>query len=299
MNANHRIHVLCRPARPEDKSNVLELTKTIWDGGDYIPSVWDDWLVDQQGLLAVAEWEGRVVGLGKLTRITPQNWWLEGLRTDPQHEGRGIASQLFAHLVQAWLEEGQGTLRLTTHFENYPIHHLSECHGFELLDEYVPYRAGLLQETTTAFRPVTPDELGSLLQALRQSPQMALLHNLLDLGWKWSAMEESLLADILNAGKVWWWMGAGQEAAPGFLLVNRDDDGPGTPVFANICALRCAPGSLHDFLLDFRRLAAQQGYADAGWVLPARSGLLTTVEAAGFRRSWDGALRLYEKRHKV
>ncbi len=83
MSEPQRINVLCRPARPSDTDDVMALTKTIWDGGDYIPIVWQDWLADRLGLLAVAEWEGRAVGVGKLTCITPESWWMEGLRTDP------------------------------------------------------------------------------------------------------------------------------------------------------------------------------------------------------------------------
>jgi GNAT superfamily N-acetyltransferase len=297
MNATGRIHVYCRPARPEDKNDVLALTKTIWDGGDYVPYVWDDWLADRQGLLAVAEWQGRAVGLGKLTCIAPENWWLEGLRTDPQHEGRGIASQLFEHLVGTWQETGGGTLRLSTHYENYPIHHLCERHGFDFVDEYVPYRADLIQETPTVFQPVAPEELVLLLQALRHSPQMALLHGLVDLGWKWCGAEESLVMDILRDGRAWWWVKPGQEAAPGVLLISRDDDGPGTPVFANICGLSCPPASLHGFLLDFRHLVWKLGYSGPGWVLPNRPELREAAAAASFQRSWDGALRLYAKRH--
>jgi GNAT superfamily N-acetyltransferase len=298
MSETQRINVLCRPARASDTSDVMALTKTIWDGDDYVPFVWQDWLADRLGLLAVAEWQGRVVGLGKLTCITPENWWLEGLRTDPQFEGRGVASQLFEHLVKTWLVGSEGTLRLTTHYENYPIHHLSERHGFAFLDEYAPFRADPLQDAPPTFLPISPDELGKVLQALRQSPSMVPLHQLIDLGWKWCSPEEQLVQDSITAGRAWWWTGSDPGTAQGVLLISQDDDGPGKPIFANICGLHCPPASLQAFLLDFLRLAARQGYAGAGWVLPENAELRSAVEAAGFRRSWDGALRLYEKRRQ-
>jgi len=68
---------------------VLELTRTIWEGDDYVPHVWGEWLADPQGLLAVAEHQGRVLGLGKLTRLSEDDWWLEGLRTHPNTKGGG------------------------------------------------------------------------------------------------------------------------------------------------------------------------------------------------------------------
>jgi hypothetical protein len=41
--------VLCRQAVEVD---VIEFCKGIWDGEDYVPSVWEDWLQDPNGLLA-------------------------------------------------------------------------------------------------------------------------------------------------------------------------------------------------------------------------------------------------------
>jgi len=111
---SNRIKVVCRPARESDTKGVLELTRLIWDGGDYIPSIWKEWLQDKEGRLTVAEWEGRVIGLGKLTRLSPEDWWLEGLRTHPDFEGRGIATQVFYDLLAAWNNEERGKIRLAT-----------------------------------------------------------------------------------------------------------------------------------------------------------------------------------------
>jgi CBS domain-containing protein len=64
--------VLCRPALQKDTDDMLELCSHIWEGGDYIPSVWDEWMADPEGLLGVAEMDGRVVGIvsdGDLRRL--------------------------------------------------------------------------------------------------------------------------------------------------------------------------------------------------------------------------------------
>ena len=36
--------VVIRPTLPSDTPDVLEFCKRIWDGHDYIPYVWDEWL---------------------------------------------------------------------------------------------------------------------------------------------------------------------------------------------------------------------------------------------------------------
>ena len=45
--------VACRPARQSDTVDVMELTRTIWEGEDYVPQVWASWLADRRGRLAV------------------------------------------------------------------------------------------------------------------------------------------------------------------------------------------------------------------------------------------------------
>jgi hypothetical protein len=61
--------VICRPALPKDTGAVLEFTRHIWEGEDYIPEVWSEWLADHQGLLATAEYSGSVAGLCKLSQL--------------------------------------------------------------------------------------------------------------------------------------------------------------------------------------------------------------------------------------
>ena len=38
--------VVCRPALPRDTADVLEFSKFIWNGHDYVKYVWDEWLND-------------------------------------------------------------------------------------------------------------------------------------------------------------------------------------------------------------------------------------------------------------
>jgi GNAT superfamily N-acetyltransferase len=75
-----------RPALPEDRERILAISAKIWEGQDYIPHVLDRWLCE--GGLFVAELSGKVVGFAKNTELSPGEIWLEGLRVDPEHQGR-------------------------------------------------------------------------------------------------------------------------------------------------------------------------------------------------------------------
>ncbi|OLC61673.1 hypothetical protein AUH73_06605 [archaeon 13_1_40CM_4_53_4] len=83
---------MIRPKRPEsnrvkirkatavDKAPILEICKNIWNGHDYLPGVWDDWLADKDGRLIVATVKGRTVGVAHASLQTPDVAWLEGVR---------------------------------------------------------------------------------------------------------------------------------------------------------------------------------------------------------------------------
>jgi hypothetical protein len=132
--------IFCRPALPKDTPEVMELTRTIWDGHDYIPLVWADWLADPHGLLAVAECGGKVVGTGKLTRLSDQDWWLEGLRVHMKYQGKGIASHMNDYLLEVWLRSGGGTVRLATSSTPPAGASPSERRGFSKIAEFSAFR---------------------------------------------------------------------------------------------------------------------------------------------------------------
>jgi GNAT superfamily N-acetyltransferase len=175
-----KLIVTCRPARQSDTQGVIELTQNIWEGHDYVPQVWEEWLADEHGLLAVAEHEDRLVGLGKLTRVSDADWWLEGLRTHPGLEGRGVASQMHAYLLERWLQTGAGTLRLATASFRVAVHRLCQRTGFDKVAELTFFKAPATQADVDStevlgktFRLLKPGEAGQALAFASQSPLLA------------------------------------------------------------------------------------------------------------------------------
>ncbi|MBN1537471.1 MAG: GNAT family N-acetyltransferase, partial [Anaerolineales bacterium] len=157
------LHTLvCRPALPKDTPDVKELTRTIWNGHDYVPLVWNTWLTDPEGLLAVAEYGGRIIGLGKLTQLTENEWWLEGLRVHPDFQGRGIGSYLMKYLYEHWEQKAGGIVRLATANYNVSIQHLNDRFGFQKIGEFTEFSApaimGVESIEDTDFSPIQPGQ---------------------------------------------------------------------------------------------------------------------------------------------
>jgi len=80
-----------RPVRPSDRDRVVEMTRDIWEGHDYIPRVFDDWVADATAAFQAVEVEGVVVGVHRLRPYAPGLMWYEGLRVATTHQRQGIA----------------------------------------------------------------------------------------------------------------------------------------------------------------------------------------------------------------
>lgn len=293
LNLDKQATIVCRPALPKDTPDVMELTHRIWEGEDYVPEVWADWLADPEGLLAVAEYSGRVAGLGKLTRLSADEWWMEGLRVHPDFEGRGIASHLNDYVLDYWRRNGSGVIRLATGSYNEPVHHMCQRSDFHKVAEYTSYIAAPLPSRPTeagkAFSPLSHTDVRKAADMARESPVVALSFGFMDLGWKWGIPKAEYLSRAVENQRAWWWReGRG-------LLVTREDESEDDERIPAIELLACPLEDLTEYLQDFRRWASALGYAEVRWFAPVRSEMEAILENTGFQRKWEDSLFIYEK----
>lgn len=281
--------VVCRPALPRDKADVLEFTKFTWDGGDYIHFVWDDWLADPHGALAAAEYAGRCVGIAKASLSAPGQWWLEGLRVDPEFQGGGIASHLHDYIDSWWLEHGDGVVRFMTSSKRLKVHHLAGKLGYEKILEMMELEAPVLDEPSETFQPVRASEIHEALRFASTSPQMKVSDGLFDTGWNVIRVDEEIMTDMQRRNLAFWWRGR-----EGLLLAWHDWDDEG-----GLSLPACGMESLSELLHDARRLAAHQGLPVAFWIAPLTEGIISAAGAAGYVPHKNHALFLYAKRHPV
>lgn len=286
--------VVCRPALPKDTPDVMELTSTIWEGQDYVPKVWQEWLADSHGLLAVAEYGGRVVGLIKLSRMNTDEWWLEGLRVHPQYEGRRIASQLHDYIMDIWQRNFRGALRLATASHRLAVHHLCERTGFQKLAELTSFAAttktpGNDHLAENGFTTLEMEDIPKALEFLHADLLFQMNGAMMDLGWQWVKPSQKYLQEAIERQHAWWWR------HQGLLLVteDRNDQGELLPI---IQLAACPMETLKDFLLEYRWLAGRLGYNKAGWVASLNPELQPYLEQAGFKRDWELSIFLYERK---
>ena len=194
--------ISCRPARSSDTQAVQEFLRTIWDGEDYVPAIWDEWLASNSGTLVVAEFDQRTAGLGRMRDLGWGEWWLEGLRVDPRLQGHGIASRVHDYLLDRWLVETEGlVLRLATHARRQAVRHLCERTGFRHIARLGEFHA-LAREGEHGFHPADGSQLPEDLTPRRD--ESSVCGRLMDMDWAWACLRSERIGKQAR-NSLWIW----------------------------------------------------------------------------------------------
>ncbi|XP_075927375.1 putative N-acetyltransferase 16 [Petromyzon marinus] len=99
-------------ARPEDYEEVMRMSEGIYEGKDYLPSIYHDWLKDPNRTVMLAQLQGRIVALESLLLTDGGATALVGgLRVGPEHRGRGVAGLIQRHTLEYVRERHSGVMR--------------------------------------------------------------------------------------------------------------------------------------------------------------------------------------------
>jgi GNAT superfamily N-acetyltransferase len=191
-----------RPARAEDKSRVLEITAHTWGPGegDYIAEVWDRWLADPQGEFTVAELDGAVVALAKLTWVADGEWWMEGLRVDPEHRRAGIGQAMNTYQVQLARKLGGRVVRYATGLRNAGSHRIAERADFHVLTRFVERTGEKLDEPAHGLETLIPADLDAAWQMASESDSLQATRGVYVWMWRARALTRERLAEHVERG---------------------------------------------------------------------------------------------------
>ncbi|MFZ5855264.1 MAG: GNAT family N-acetyltransferase [Chloroflexota bacterium] len=274
-----------RPALPRDSADVAEFTKFIWGGHDYVGYVFPEWLADPRGRLFAAEYAGKCIGCAKVSFLAPGQWWLEGFRVDPNHQGLKVGSRLDAACNEWWDEYGDGTLRLLTNSKRVQVHHLSEARGFVRAGEVCAYAADPLAESTDAFTPLRAEEADEAAEFCR----CWMPNGYLNVGWKFAAPNaDSIRSAMKDENLFFWWRGR-----RGIVSAWEDDEDDASRLIVGMEA--CAGEERIQLLEDARRLASARGAVVARWMNVIDENVLRDLDMAGYRQDWEDTAYLYER----
>jgi RimJ/RimL family protein N-acetyltransferase len=126
----------------DDYNDIVDISKYIWDGYDYLPSLFHKWVDDEGYFLGAVDTEkNKVVGVGKFSILYDKSGWLEGLRVHKDYRGQKIARQISERVLdiaKGYLEEGRiKRIAFSTHVSNTESITLMKKLDFKLEAEYI------------------------------------------------------------------------------------------------------------------------------------------------------------------
>lgn len=111
---------LVRIARPSDRADLIEISRGIWEGHDYLPMIVDRWIGEDW--FFVCEYQGKVIACLKLSIFPDNVLWFEGLRVHRRYQGKGIAKlmnrELMAFAASLKRQNPQLTFEFCTYYKN-------------------------------------------------------------------------------------------------------------------------------------------------------------------------------------
>lgn len=269
--------LVIRRARRSDKRDVLAAVRTLWGGNDRIPDVFDAWVTHRTGPFFVAESAGRVVGMGKLTVLSPTEAWLEGGRVAPRWRRKGIGTALIAHRLAYARERAFRVVRFSTASGNTPIHRAAKTFGFACVARLARYEAPARPEPLPASAART--QLRAVLRRVGPLVQRGD-------GWEWREITPRDVGVAIARGRAFVSDGRVGAAA---LLGDRNEE------TLMIVAVGGRGRPLAELLRRLRGEAARRGLEKASFYVSNATDR-RAARSAGYRKPWSGETFLFEKR---
>lgn len=219
-----------RRATEKDKESILNISKTIWEGDDYIPLVVDEWIADDKGEFTVAEIDGKVKGFAKFTVLRPGEYWLEGMRADRKSRGLGIGKEITKYYIDKAKEKGYKSLALSTYIENYESIKIIEKFGFKKTTSFkFFYKSGEINLNLFDVKHFEKVSNVEEVKYILNSNEMNASNGYLSFDWIFMKATEELLEELINEGSVYI-LKEGQNIKSTIILSNKMAKGKGLSI---------------------------------------------------------------------
>ena len=124
-----------RELSKEDIPAILDISKDIWEGDDYIPKVIERWLQEKDcmnyGTFIDKEKKG-LIGFGRIKLFPNGVAWLEGGRVRISHQKKGVGKEQLRYAIEYARKSGAQVAQYDTSSKNYGSIALAEHFGFKM-----------------------------------------------------------------------------------------------------------------------------------------------------------------------
>jgi len=263
----------------------LEISKKIWGGHDYLPSVWDDWLADKNARFIVATVNGRTVGCAHAGLQTNYVAWLEGVRVHEQYRGLGLAGKLNHALVEWARRKGARVARLSTGSSNRASREHLEKIGFPVMQTFQRLESARGRRVKSAGVTTSRGSAKSLWNWLRTRPNFAENHAMYSDGWTWYPLTLQTLRRRISQRQVFTII---RDKQPKACCIFLDEDKVLTMGF-----LAGERGDVVKLARMLRFLMHRRKREKVRVLLPSRSPMVRALIRSGFEKT--AKILVYEK----
>ena len=264
-----------RRARPADRAAILEMSRHIWGGHDYMPLVWDRWLAEKKGALLTVAVDGRPVGTSKVSLLSPGEVWLEGLRLHPDYQGLGLSKRIHRATFREAAKLNPRTVRYSTWIGNEASRRIAEKNDFWQIA-----RTGWMWGKIGKLSPVkgrraADDDLDTVVRFVHGSSCYEATNGVAGVGWTFPELTRRRIRHLLSLGRIVVFPRRGAFRAVAMFDIGKIDD--------DVC-LGFVDGPDEDITVlakDILRIAADTGRDEASAMLPM-GRIADLVHAAGF-----------------
>jgi GNAT superfamily N-acetyltransferase len=176
-----------RLARPDDRDAVLAFATSTWNGWDYIPEVWDAWVVPTDGVLLVATVQpplsedeprdadgapiavGQPIAMTRVAMLSEKEAWVEGIRVDPRVRGMNVATDLQVAALRWVAAHGARVVRYVTGEVNVASQRLGARHGLLEIGRWRTYRQADHEHDPSRTHVIPTEAALSLIGKARRS----------------------------------------------------------------------------------------------------------------------------------
>lgn len=164
-----------RPLSQDDVSEIVEMTKNVWGGNDYVPVALQQWMKDSSSYPYVMERRGEVVCAANLRMMDGHRTaWMEGIRVHPDVRREGLGHTMTGYMIDQAKRMNAKRVRLITAYRNRAAVKLATSAGLKPITSMQSFWKGDVSEIEWRFENATVTEIDytTLATALEKQPAL-------------------------------------------------------------------------------------------------------------------------------
>lgn len=213
MEQRMKKKIVLRKAAFSDLADLAEISRTTWDGDDYLEKVSEKWI--KQHDFFVGEIDDRVIACGKISTLPGEVAWLEGLRVHKDFKGRGYGRILSGEILQIAvnkLKEGHfKAIEFSTYVNNTESISTAEKQGFSTTEFF---HVISMENPPMVHTPV------ALKRFIPEAEDFSVYSAHAPCGWKYIEHRSEDSLDWMKQNAEFWQMNTGAR----FLSANRGSE---------------------------------------------------------------------------